>query len=351
MSHTRFPADHQEIIPKRARSYQSAGLFRYKNSILSYGTVGATSLLTTVADLARWDHNFDEPRVGDEKLIARFLEPGKLNDGKSIDYALGLGIGNYRGAKTVEHSGGDAGFRSYFLRLPAERLSVIVLSNTADSNPGELARKVVDIYLGDKLKPEPPKPSLGDQKEVKVDPATLDPYVGVYRVTPGLSVTIAKENGRLTAAAPGFAKRALSAASDRAFFIPGENLGIEFKQPVNGHSPSATVHYLGEQIEAQWVVRQNLTAEQAKEYAGDFYSGELGVIYTVSCRGSKLMIRHPRGEDELVPIATDGFDAPGPLGKVTFTRAATGGRVTGLHIDGGRVLHVRFARVDLKPSE
>src|SRR5262245_19582056 len=28
MSHTRFPADHQEIIPKRARSYQPAGLFR-----------------------------------------------------------------------------------------------------------------------------------------------------------------------------------------------------------------------------------------------------------------------------------------------------------------------------------
>ena len=66
-------------MPGGPSSYSPAGKGKYKNAILSYGTVGATSLLTTVADLARWDQNFYEPRVGDAKLIARLQEVGKLN--------------------------------------------------------------------------------------------------------------------------------------------------------------------------------------------------------------------------------------------------------------------------------
>lgn len=346
MKQTRFPADHEEIIPGRARSYHPVGFGRYKNAILSYGTAGATSLLTTVADLARWDQNFDEPKVGDAKLIARFQEVGTLNDGKKIGYALGLQIGEYRGSKVVEHGGSDAGFRCFFLRFPAERFTVILLANTGDMNAGGLARRVADVYLGDKLKPVPAR-AAAEKKEVKVDPAVFNAYVGEYRIGPGLILTIAQEKERLTAQVAGGRKVVLSASSDREFFVPGEDIRVTFDKPVDGRCPAVTAHIFGQNRPARRISVTAMTPEQAEELTGDYYSDELGVIYRVSRSGTKLKIRHPRGPVELQPLSADEFEAPYPLGRVTFTRGE-GGRVTGLRIDTGRIQRLRFDRVKLK---
>jgi hypothetical protein len=154
----------------------------------------------------------------------------------------------------------------------------------------------------------------------------------------------------LTAVAPGAPKGVLAAASDQEFFVRGEDVSITFDKPVDGRSPSILVHYMGQDLPAKRVARPSLTAEQAEKCVGDFYSGELGVIYTVSRRDSRPLIRHPRGEGELQPVSADVFEAPISLGKVTFARNA-GGRITGFQIDGGRVQHVRFARVELKSAE
>jgi len=350
MKSTRFPADHEEIIPGRARSYNPSGPGRYRNAILSYGTAGATSLLTTVSDLARWDRNFYEPKVGDEKLITRFQEVGELNDGKKIDYALGVEHGEHRGLKYVDHGGGDAGFRCDLIRFPSERFSVILLANTSDVNVGLLARQVTEIYLGDKLKPEPKKKEAVERKEVEVNPALFDAYVGEYRLGPGASIIVAKEDGKLTAIATSGRKVVLLGSSDREFFVKGEELGITFDKPVDDKCPSITADIFGQRLPGKRVDRPTLTANKAEEYVGDFYSAELGVIYTVFRRDTKLFVRRSRGEGELKPFSVDGFEGPGPAGQFAFTRGP-GGEVTGMRLSGGRSQKVRFERVDLKPAK
>ena len=74
------------------------------------------------------------------------------------------------------------------------------------------------------------------------------------------------------------------------------------------------------------------------------------MIYTITRRDNRLMVRHPRGEYELRPVEAGVFEANDPIGKVTFTRGE-GGRITGFKIDGSRVQRVRFDRVELKPAE
>lgn len=351
MTQTRFPTDHEEIVAGRARSYAPAGAGKYKNSILSYGTAGATSLLTTVADLARWDRNFYEPRVGGAKLIERFQEVGKLNNGRSITYALGLDVSEYRGLKIVEHTGSDAGFRCTLLRFPAERFSIIILANTADCGPSLLARRVAEIYLEGKLKPaKPVKPAAPERKEVAVDTKLFDEYVGDYRVMPGVNLTVAREGGRLTARGPGAPKSVLAASSAREFFVPGADVAITFDEPVEGRCPSLTLQFQGQTFAAKRVERRSLTAKQAEEFVGEYHSGELGVIYTITRRDDQLRIRHPRGEYSLRPVEAGVFEAADPIGKVTFTRAE-GGRITGFRIDGSRVQRLRFDRVAFKPAE
>ncbi|MGH8238037.1 MAG: serine hydrolase domain-containing protein [Steroidobacteraceae bacterium] len=133
MAHTHFHEQYGSLVKGRAYSYiplpgaEQAG---YRSIALSYSNVGATSLFTTVDDLARWDENFYSGGVGGKELLARMQLQGTLSDGSEIAYASGLMIDDYRGAKVVEHSGADAGFRVQLLRFPVQRFSAIVLAST-----------------------------------------------------------------------------------------------------------------------------------------------------------------------------------------------------------------------------
>ena len=117
-------------VTSKARAETCTGL-----SVTNFETVGATSLLTTVEDLARWGDNFYHPRVGGAALVAQ-LQCGKLNSGKDLDYAFGLVHGMYRGLATVDHDGADAGYRADLLRFPQLHFSAACLATKPRPIPG-----------------------------------------------------------------------------------------------------------------------------------------------------------------------------------------------------------------------
>ena len=156
MTRTHFHDDHRSIVPDRAYSYESAPGGGYQASPLNYANVGATSLFTTAPDLTKWLDNFRAPKVGGARAVARLEEQAVLTDGTTIDYALGVSVSKYRGLRTVSHGGGDAGYRSYVVWFPDQRLGVVVLSNLASFNPGVIANRVAELYLGPQMSIENP---------------------------------------------------------------------------------------------------------------------------------------------------------------------------------------------------
>ena len=58
MTRTFFRDDHAVIVKNQAYAYNPGPSSAFKLSVPNYDTVGASSLLTTVEDLARWDQNF-----------------------------------------------------------------------------------------------------------------------------------------------------------------------------------------------------------------------------------------------------------------------------------------------------
>jgi hypothetical protein len=114
------------------------------------------SLFTTVEDLGRWDRNFDDPRVGGPSFVREMLQKGRLNDGRELDYASGLSVRQYRGLPIVEHAGGDAGYRSHFMRFPDQRFAVACLCNAGGLvGPSQVARRIADLYLKTELRDQP----------------------------------------------------------------------------------------------------------------------------------------------------------------------------------------------------
>jgi CubicO group peptidase (beta-lactamase class C family) len=190
MTRTHFHDDHRRIVHDRAYSYEKSGT-SFRALPLNYANVGATSLFTTASDLARWLDNFRDPKVGGPTAIGRLQEQAVLADGKRIDYALGLAIGSYCGLKTISHGGGDAGYRSFVLWFPEQELGVAVVSGLASFDSAGTAKKVAEVFLGDKLTSEatnpPPAVRQGSSTNrgerttpATVEVADLEQYRGSY---------------------------------------------------------------------------------------------------------------------------------------------------------------------------
>src|SRR5205085_9183513 len=103
MKHTLFQHDYGTLVPGRALSYQPSETGGYNYVAVGESTTGAGGVLTTAGDLALWDRNFYDGRVGGMDVVKQMQLTGVLNDGKPIEYASGLLVHAYRGLRMVEH--------------------------------------------------------------------------------------------------------------------------------------------------------------------------------------------------------------------------------------------------------
>jgi CubicO group peptidase (beta-lactamase class C family) len=155
MKHTRFHDDHTRVVPNRAESYRRTQDGSYRHVGNSLTALASSSLFTTIEDLALWIGNFTSGAVGGPALVARLHERGVLSGGDTIAYAFGQTIDAHRGVPTVTHTGSWAGYRTILQRFPDHDFAVVILANTPDINPSQLAARIAEIYLGSALAPAP----------------------------------------------------------------------------------------------------------------------------------------------------------------------------------------------------
>lgn len=153
MTHTRFNDDHMSIIANRATGYAPRDGGGWATAMSNFEQTGDGAVQTSIEDMQRWDENFYTGVVGGTEALAAMQKPAVLNNGKQQTYALGLMVDSYRGLRTVSHGGSWAGYRAELLRFPEQHLSVACLCNLARTNPSMLARRVAEVYLGEKMIP------------------------------------------------------------------------------------------------------------------------------------------------------------------------------------------------------
>jgi CubicO group peptidase (beta-lactamase class C family) len=349
MNNTLFYDDHEKIVRNRAYSYSPTGS-GYKKSVLNYANAGATSLFTTVEDLSLWAMNFENPVVGDIEIINKMNTRGILNKGDTIDYALGQGIGRYKGLKFISHGGADAGYRSFLGRFPEQKFSVMVFSNDASFNTGGIALKVADLYLGDKIiVPESPKavtPKPAEEDSSGADPALMKSFCGQYELQPGVIVSITLEGEKLFVEAPGLAKTTLAQSSSNEFVLKEMNARIVFVSEEAGKVTSAKMFIDGQEVVAPRMKEFDPGSVNLTEYTGNFYSPELGTTYTFVVKDGKLTSTHQRLSDfELIPAKQDWFvSTQWFFGQVEFMRDGLK-KVIGCMVTNDRVRNLRFEKV------
>ncbi len=339
MSHTHFRDNHAELVKGMAIGYVPKG-DTYEISITNFDTVGATSLLTTVEDLQKWDENFYTPRVGGQRFLEEMLRPGKLNNGEDIKYASGLSLGTYKSLAVVDHTGSDAGYRSDMLRFPQEHFTVSVLCNVANGNPSFQAHRVADIYLTDKLKPEAAQP---DPKPVLLTEPQLRSHTGAFINSDGnniLKVTFSE--GRLTLASEGDDPgRALTPLAENRFRL-GDAV-YEFRNGAEGSGELAiTRNREKPEIYTEIAPFDPLRADLSA-FAGTYHSAEIDALYRFKIEDHKLVLHRLNYYPETLRMeGPDLFDSH--LGVVRFTRDSSK-RVAGFVLNSGRVLNFEFEKI------
>src|SRR5262249_6849327 len=157
----------------------------YSINVSYFEQTGDGAVHTSVEDILKWDENFYSAKVGGAAFLAELQEPGKLNDGKTLDYAKGLFVGNYRGLRFVDHGGSWGGYRAQLLRFPEQHFSVACLCNLGNAGPDKRAHRVADIYLGEAMREPAERKKEEDQRKkkesIQVPAEKLAEYAGSFR--------------------------------------------------------------------------------------------------------------------------------------------------------------------------
>jgi CubicO group peptidase (beta-lactamase class C family) len=115
------------------------------------------------------------------------------------------------------HNGGTYGYRSFVGFNPAKKEGVVLLCNTFMDND-DLGKHVLESRY----------PVTTFHKEVQVDAAVLEPYVGEYELTPAFKITVTREAARLFAQATGQPRFEIFAQSESEFFLKVVDARITF---------------------------------------------------------------------------------------------------------------------------
>ncbi|MBS1812419.1 MAG: serine hydrolase [Acidobacteria bacterium] len=196
----------------------------------------AGSLYSTVEDLFAWNEALFSDKVLTAESRMAMMTVDKNN------YAYGLTVNQQNNRKVVSHGGGINGFSTFLMRLPEEKVTIVVLRNReyGQPNPGKISQDLAAILFGEKY--EIPQAKIIAQ----VDPKIYDAYVGDYQLAPNFILTVTREGDRLMTQATGQGKIEIFPESETRFFPKAMEAHLVFVKDASGKVSHLILHQNGE---------------------------------------------------------------------------------------------------------
>jgi CubicO group peptidase (beta-lactamase class C family) len=148
-----YYASESSIAKNKAHGYQMGEKGLVLASYLDHTwPYAAGSLCSTIEDLAKWNNALHHGQILNESNYNEFITPVTLNDGTITHYAKGITVTESHGRRKLEHGGGIFGYLSENAYYPDDKLSIVVLINTAGPvGPSMIGDHIADWIFG---KPE-----------------------------------------------------------------------------------------------------------------------------------------------------------------------------------------------------
>lgn len=133
-----------EIVPHRAAGYQLVdGVLQNQAWVSpSLNTTADGSLYLSLRDLIAWDRGIRARAVLSPASWEAMFTPVTLNSGRRHPYALGWQVDRIAGQMVQQHGGAWQGFKTHLVRYTDDDVTVVVLTNLAQANPGKIAQAI-----------------------------------------------------------------------------------------------------------------------------------------------------------------------------------------------------------------
>jgi CubicO group peptidase (beta-lactamase class C family) len=155
MTTTRIISE-EDIIPNRSAGYRLVkGELKNQEWVSpKLNTTADGSLYFSILDLAKWDAALYTEQILKRSSLDQMWTVTKLNNGQPNEghYGFGWFIEEKKGHKVIGHGGSWQGFRTHISRYVDDKLTVVVLMNLAEGDPGLIADRVAEMYLDGTLK-------------------------------------------------------------------------------------------------------------------------------------------------------------------------------------------------------
>ncbi|HWE47909.1 MAG TPA: serine hydrolase domain-containing protein [Caulobacteraceae bacterium] len=342
MTETNFRTDHTAILKDRATGYDPKDGGGFKIDLSNWDQIGDGGVNTNVLELAKWDADFYDGKVGGRQLIDQMQTRATLDNGKPTNYGRGLFLDTYRGLTRVQHGGSWAGYRAMLMRFPEQKLSIGMTCNVSNADTMGRAEKVADVvlakaftqprastdakgapapYTGPKLAPETVAGAYVSDAAQSALRLVADKGVLVLKYGP-LSLPM-DQTGPRQFTTKAFPVTATFDPDDRTLVLV---IGDDAQPPYTRVAP--------------W----SPSPADIDALAGRYHSPELGTDWTIRVADGVAYVKgRAVGEAKLDPIAKDIWTSD--MGYFAVRRGADG-HITGYDLSASRMLRIGFNRVN-----
>lgn len=174
MPNTQFCTNYMQVIPFQALPYNDWGDGAWQQYPMLTNLHADGFLYTTLKDQLGFEQAIQKAERTQEPLLMLSQKP--IPGTQNQEYGYGLELGKVNGYAAVQHSGSTGSYNAQTLRFPAEKLSIVVLSNNGNLWSGSIARQVAALIV------EPLEERKAEKPEVPKASA-LEELTGQYRST------------------------------------------------------------------------------------------------------------------------------------------------------------------------
>lgn len=211
----------------------SSGKSMIVDSSVSYA---AGAVYSTLRDMHKWNQSVSSGTLLQKSSYENAFSP------RHSKYGLGWAIDTIEGRRVITHNGGIHGFLSHNTVIPADSISITILSNAGATNVGQISKDVFAILYNKPYK------VAEVQKEIAVDAAILKQYVGEYELAPTFKITVTLNGNNLKAQATGQPQFDLFPSAVDKFFLKVVDAQVEFVKNDKGEVEKLILHQNGQHI-------------------------------------------------------------------------------------------------------
>jgi CubicO group peptidase (beta-lactamase class C family) len=227
MTHTYTVADEAHLSGMAAGYDRDHGDVERGRTI--HATVGwsAGFLVSTVADLEKWDEALRAGRIVTPADYALMSSPGKTSDGEDTGYGLGLFVDSVDDQPRVGHTGGSFDFTTANEYFPRQDVQLIAFTNLyRNPEPGEMITTAIFEDLYPSIAAAAARPAAGEDPKVTAMAEAV--FAGLQSGTEDSADLAAKLGGKLTSLAQHFADEFGPYGKPTRFVFKGTHSGKGF---------------------------------------------------------------------------------------------------------------------------